>query len=109
MRGDPLEVSITIEGFPPPNVMWSLDGVTIGNNPRRTVSSTGLSLSSATPDDAGTYVVTAENGFSSANATFEIIVRCKCLLPDRALSVYLLPFPVLHMHTHAHTRFIYQV
>ena len=82
MRGDPLVVSITIEGFPPPNVIWSRDGVTISNNTMRTVGSTGISLSRVTPDDAGTYLVTAENGFSSDTETFEIIVICKCLLPE---------------------------
>ena len=99
MSEETLEVPITIVGFPPPNVTWSLNGVTIANNTRQIVSSAGITTSPVKPDDAGTYTVIAENGFSSATVTFELIVICK-LYCQNPLNIYCFIFTQTHTQLH---------
>ena len=75
MAGDSLQVAIMVDGRPTPIIRWTLNGITIENTMRRSVSDSGLDISSVAPEDAGQYEVTATNDVNSTSVSFQLIVR----------------------------------
>lgn len=66
--GDPVTLSATFSGFPPPSYVWSKDGVVVAG---ATESSYSFIASSST---AGSYTVTAQNSAGSASSTAQVSV-----------------------------------
>ena len=77
VAGESVAVPISLDGRPTPALVWTLNGNVIQSSTRRTLSNTGLTISSVAAEDAGEYVVTASNVVNSTSTSFQLIVRCK--------------------------------
>ena len=84
--GERLVVVVSVDGRPTPSLQWTLNGNTIGNTATRTLTSTGLDISSIAVEDAGEYVLTATNDVNSMSVSFELIVRGEQLNGDICIS-----------------------
>ena len=92
--GESVAVPISLDGRPAPALVWTLNGDVIQSSTRRTLSNTGLTISSVAAEDAGEYVVTASNVVNSTSTSFQLIVRSTSsslsTLPRIMLSVLLM-------------------
>ena len=79
MRGDPLNVEITIGGYPIPDLVWTLNGEVIESDSRRRLLVNGIFIDSVEREDAGEYVLTASNDANTESVNISVTVRCKSL------------------------------
>lgn len=74
-------MSVTVEGFPKPEITWYLDGLPVRNDYNHRVvwdeNRVALQISPAVIDDEGVYTVKAANALGTASCQAEFIVECK--------------------------------
>ncbi|KAI4819404.1 hypothetical protein KUCAC02_004651 [Chaenocephalus aceratus] len=69
------EAALPRGGDPPPLIMWTKDGRNIHSGwTRFRVLQHGLRIKEVEPEDAGTYICKATNGFGSVNINYTLIV-----------------------------------
>lgn len=73
--GRTMKLPCPVEGDPPPLIMWTKDGRNIHSGwTRFRVLQHGLRIKEVEPEDAGTYICKATNGFGSVNINYTLIV-----------------------------------
>ncbi|XP_041959038.1 fibroblast growth factor receptor-like 1 [Alosa sapidissima] len=73
--GGSVRLSCPVDGDPPPLLMWTKDGRNIHSGWLRfRVLQLGLRVKQVEPDDAGTYVCKATNGFGSVSVNYTLII-----------------------------------
>lgn len=81
VEGNNAEMSVTVDGFPKPEITWYLDGLPVRNDYNHRISwnenRVALQISSAVIDDEGVYTVKAANALGTATCQAEFIVECK--------------------------------
>ena len=80
-EGHEMILSVTVSGFPKPEVTWFLDGLPVRNDMHHRITESGqevtLTISPAMIDDEGVYTVKAANALGSTLCQAEVIVQCK--------------------------------
>ncbi|KAM6977857.1 fibroblast growth factor receptor-like 1a [Aplochiton taeniatus] len=73
--GRTMKLSCPVEGDPPPLIMWTKDNRNIHSGwTRFRVLQHALRIKQVEPEDAGTFVCKATNGFGSVNINYTLIV-----------------------------------
>ncbi|XP_063733175.1 fibroblast growth factor receptor-like 1a [Eleginops maclovinus] len=73
--GRTMKLPCPVESDPPPLIMWTKDGRNIHSGwTRFRVLQHGLRIKEVEPEDAGTYICKATNGFGSVNINYTLIV-----------------------------------
>ncbi|XP_034037879.1 fibroblast growth factor receptor-like 1a [Thalassophryne amazonica] len=73
--GRTMKLTCPVESDPPPLIMWAKDGRNIHSGwTRFRVLQYVLRIKEVEPDDAGTYICKATNGFGSVNINYTLIV-----------------------------------
>ncbi|KAM3866986.1 fibroblast growth factor receptor-like 1a [Diretmus argenteus] len=73
--GRTMKLPCPVQGDPPPLIMWTKDGRNIHSGwTRFRVLQHALRIKEVEPDDAGTYICKATNGFGSVNINYTLIV-----------------------------------
>ena len=73
-EGHEMILSVTVSGFPKPEVTGVLDGLPVRTESGQEVT---LTISPAMIDDEGVYTVKAANALGSTLCQAEVIVQCK--------------------------------
>lgn len=80
VEGSPAEMSVTVSGFPKPEVTWYLDGLPVRDDINHRVvwneDRVALQITPAVIDDEGVYTVKAANALGHASCQAEFIVEC---------------------------------
>ena len=66
-----LQFKCSLSGFPSPKILWTKDGLNLGNN-------NILTINRVTFGDAGQYTCSAENSEGNIESAFHITVIGKC-------------------------------
>ena len=77
----PLQLVCSLSGFPTPEILWTKDGVNLGNNNTFTINRVSYG-------DAGQYTCRANNSEGKSEAAFHITVTGKCWLTFVSFSFY---------------------
>ena len=83
--GQFVKFDVDIKGEPPPKVTWRFGGKDLENTPTCNIENVDynakITLSDTTRKDTSTYTIIAENESGKDEATVEVIVLGKCILP----------------------------
>ena len=92
VEGNAAELSVSVVGFPKPEVTWYLDGLPVRNDINHRVvwdgDNVSLNIAPAVIDDEGIYTVKAVNALGSATCQAEFIVECKYKRFERVVFSY---------------------